>query len=124
MGRDEVTAAKNRGHGAPTPGGSSQPRAPRLAPDVATCPEPKPRRDGRCARAGCAKKVVRSKAVRRYAGDQIDREPFCSTECCRRYHGCELASNVGVDDEVIEARKRGGREARQLFALATGGRLT
>ena len=54
-------------------------------------PDPIPRADGRCARAGCSKPIAIKRHAKvppaAYAG-----EPFCSTECCKVYHGVELST--------------------------------
>lgn len=51
-------------------------------------PDPPRRRDGRCARRGCRKKIPAMTARhRRYGGDALLSEPFCSTECAKQYHG-------------------------------------
>ena len=77
--------------------------------------DPPVRRDGRCARQGCAK---RKPGPSRYAGDAITRDPFCSTECARRFHGCELYSTE--DDEAAAERRaeagRRGRDATRVLA--------
>ena len=49
--------------------------------------DPARRNDGRCALVSCRKKLRPATPVlRRYAGAQIDVDPFCSTECCRAWH--------------------------------------
>jgi len=50
--------------------------------------DPPVRADGRCAQCGKPRKLT--KQARRYAGYQLDADPFCSTHCCRAYHGTPL----------------------------------
>lgn len=46
--------------------------------------EPERRTDGLCAREGCGKKLPEvTKQMRKYAGNQIEKDPFCSAKCCR-----------------------------------------
>jgi hypothetical protein len=30
-------------------------------------------------------------AIRKYSGDQIYAEPFCSRDCCQQYHGVQMS---------------------------------
>ena len=49
--------------------------------------DPKVRRDGRCALPGCTNRLaVMTERHRRYGGDVLLIEPFCSTDCCRVWH--------------------------------------
>ena len=50
--------------------------------------DPKVRKDGRCAR--CRNPIVVAKHAMRYAGLQLLFDPFCSTVCCREWHGATL----------------------------------
>jgi hypothetical protein len=50
--------------------------------------DPPVRPDGTCARCGKPRHV--NAQVRKYAGHQIDTDPFCSTACCRAHHGTTL----------------------------------
>lgn len=47
--------------------------------------DPPVRDDKKCAVCGKSRNVTKKK--RRYAGAAIDLDPFCSTKCCRAYHG-------------------------------------
>lgn len=49
--------------------------------------DPKPRKDGGCAECGKPRRPERS---RRYAKQEAERDPFCSTECCRNWHGTAI----------------------------------
>ena len=62
-------------------------------------PDPERRPDGRCARPGCSKRLAESTARhRRYGGDAILSDPFCSTECCKAFHqtGSVFPAGAGV----------------------------
>jgi hypothetical protein len=51
-------------------------------------PDPPVRRDRICARPDCPKPLVTpTPQHRKYGGTAILSEPFCSTECCKLYHG-------------------------------------
>lgn len=52
--------------------------------------DPPVRADGRCARPGCGKPRKMPKAQKGIDPLAYERDPFCSTECCRRYHGAAL----------------------------------
>ena len=81
--------------------------------------EPRVRKDGRCARPGCNRKLPRSKRAKKYAGDWLELDPFCSSRCCRAFHGCSLASEVDLDaSERRSEQGRRGKEAGQLARLA------
>jgi len=47
------------------------------------------RSDGKCVVCGKSRKTKRSK---RYGKDAAERDPFCSTQCCRAYHGNPLSA--------------------------------
>jgi hypothetical protein len=49
-------------------------------------PDPLPRRDGRCV--VCRKK--RHPPAKNYAANEYITDPFCSTQCCRLYHGTPI----------------------------------
>ena len=54
--------------------------------------DPPVRSDRRCAQRGCTRQLATiTSRHRRYGGDALLVEPFCSTECCRAYHGVGLA---------------------------------
>lgn len=57
-------------------------------------PDPAQREDGRCARHGCKKRLPKLGVK--------DGDPFCSNECCRRYHGFPMPSY----SNGIERRRR------------------
>lgn len=83
--------------------------------------DPKVRRDGRCARPGCRKPrpvtVLTGKKLRelrRYAGGQIDADPFCSSRCCRAFHGVALKG--GDDPELSDKQSEALRLAKQQYA--------
>jgi hypothetical protein len=59
-------------------------------------PDPKIRKDGLCAREGCKEELPKPD------------DPFCSSRCCRVYHGC--VDSVG--DEEHERRSSAGRKGR------------
>ena len=49
--------------------------------------DPPQRSDRRCSGPGCDNKLVTvTSRMRRYAGAQIEADPFCSTACCKRWH--------------------------------------
>lgn len=51
--------------------------------------EPTRRADGLCALHECRKPLPQvTEVMRRYARNQIERDPFCSSRCCRTYYGC------------------------------------
>ena len=83
--------------------------------------DPRVRRDGRCARKGCDRKLPRSKRAKRYAGDWLELDPFCSSRCCRAFHGTSLASEEDLD--AAEQRSKAGRRGKDAGPLAYGGRL-
>ena len=81
--------------------------------------EPRVRGDGRCARPGCNRKLPRSKRAKKYAGDWLDLDPWCSSRCCRAFYGCSLASEADLDEaERRSERGRRGKEAGQLARRA------
>jgi hypothetical protein len=49
---------------------------------------PDPPITDRCA--VCRKPLLRTRQQRRYAGGQIDSDPFCSSRCCRVWYGTAL----------------------------------
>lgn len=63
-------------------------------------PKDPPRRaDGRCARYPACKKRLAEITPRhwRYGGAALLEEPFCSTECCKIWHG--VGPTVGQEEE-------------------------
>lgn len=52
--------------------------------------DPRVRRDGKCAN-GCGKnRVVFSKSQHKYATEgDFAKDPFCSRECCEKWHGID-----------------------------------
>jgi len=69
--------------------------------------DPPVRADGRCALRGCGKprKIVRS-YPRGIDPAVYEREPFCSSTCCRLYYGIPLQTVLGGDP----AERRGRHE--------------
>ena len=62
--------------------------------------DPKVRKDGLCARRGCTKPLQKiTERHRRYGGALLEFEPFCSSVCCRIYHGTTLAGLKNEPDE-------------------------
>ena len=91
--------------------------------------DPRVRKDGRCARKGCTKMrpIVtatgkKRKELIRYAGAfQLERDPFCSSRCCRAFHGTSLASEE--DLELSERRSELGRMGKDAGPLSNGQRI-
>ena len=52
-------------------------------------PDPRRRKDLTCALPGCDKKLQPPST---YAGEHGLSDPFCSSSCCRAYHGNPLPS--------------------------------
>ena len=50
-------------------------------------PDPPCPKGGRCVVCGKPRKPQRS---RKYAGGRAESDPFCSTVCCREWHGTQL----------------------------------
>jgi hypothetical protein len=50
--------------------------------------------DGSCARCGGQRRIPPANAAKLYATAELyAREPFCSTECCREWHGCVISKD-------------------------------
>ena len=87
--------------------------------------DPRVRKDGKCARPGCTKQrpIVtatgkKRKEMIRYAGAfQLERDPFCSATCARKFHGCELDGGA-FTEEQIEARSEAGRRGKAAGQMA------
>ena len=103
-----VTFEQERKHGRPRrycsdackAAGKSPVEVVAVVPALPTIKEDPPvRADGRCAGPGCRKLRKVSEQARKYAGAQLDLDPFCSTTCCRKWHGCELAV-VGTEAQT------------------------
>ena len=73
-------------------------------------PDPLARPDGRCV--VCLKPRKVSAQARKYAGAQLDLDPFCSSRCCRRWHGTELPETP----QSVAGRKGGETRAAMLRA--------
>lgn len=58
-----------------------------------TLPDPPVRRDSRCVVCGQRRKVVKLKRLYR---DAMATDPFCSSNCCRDWHGTTLAPKPPV----------------------------
>jgi len=55
--------------------------------------DPRLRRDGRCTRCKGERRGSSAKVHKRYIEiGHYELDPFCSTECCREWHGCVLPS--------------------------------
>jgi hypothetical protein len=52
--------------------------------------DPPVRRDGRCAQCKGERATPKGRAYARTG--EIERDPFCSTQCCKAYHGVKLSS--------------------------------
>ena len=94
---------------------------------AASVRDPLVRKDGRCARKGCTRlrPIVALKGkqlaeLKRYAGNQAERDPFCSATCCRSHHGCPL-DNGAFSEEQIEARSAAGRRGKLAGNLSNRG---
>lgn len=80
--------------------------------------DPPVRADGSCAHPGCGQKrpiaVLTGKKLAelvRYAGHaQIEADPFCSTRCARKWHGCPLEPEE--DEARVDSRSAAGRASR------------
>jgi hypothetical protein len=57
------------------------------------------------------------KRLRLYAGAQAEQDPFATSRCARRYHGCEIEGEAGVADEVLERRTEAGRVGKQNYLV-------
>lgn len=73
------------------------PAAPAQPPVSMVKADPPLRADGRCAVCGKPRKTDRSQ---RYARGEAERDPFCSTQCCKAYHG--IIDRFAADDEEPE----------------------
>lgn len=90
--------------------------------------DPRVRKDGRCAHKACAKlrPIVtatgnKRRELIRYAGAfQLERDPFCSSRCCRAFHGTSLASeeDLEVSEQRSEAGRRGKAASRKTRLVA------
>lgn len=91
--------------------------------------DPAVRKDGYCARKGCNRMrpiaVLEGKKRReliRYAGAfQLEHDPFCSSRCCRAFHGTSLASEEDLD--AAELRSEAGRRGKAAGPLSNGQRI-
>lgn len=68
--------------------------------------DPLVRSDGLCAI--CLKPRKVTEQARKYAGPQLDLDPYCSSACARRWHGCELAS-VSTEGQAESGRAAAAR---------------
>lgn len=76
--------------------------------------DPRVRKDGLCAEPSCRKPRRITKQSRKYAGDAVVLDPFCSTECCRKWHGVEL------ETKGAEAQREAGRASAARFRAERG----
>lgn len=87
--------------------------------------DPPVRDDGLCA-CGCGKQRKLTQQARRYAGVQLDLDPFASTECCKAFYGVVFSTADEEDPERAEQRRRGGMASaagfrdRHRFAPGSG----
>lgn len=89
-------------------------------------PDPKVRavREGgrvvavKCALPSCGKLRRITKQSMKYAGVEVTLDPFCSTECCREFHGCELES---IDEGKSKGGKAGQEKRRRARGIPTDG---
>jgi hypothetical protein len=63
---------------------------------------------------GCGKPLIRTRQQRRYAGGQIDADPFCGTLCCRRFHETMLP-----DTNQTVARRQASESSAARFRETT-----
>ena len=83
--------------------------------------DPPVREDGRCALESCGKPRKLTKVARKYAGEQLDLDPFCSAVCCRAFYGVVFAGfDVDLDEETSEARAKAPRERNRRRKLEAG----
>jgi hypothetical protein len=83
------------------------------ANDLVQEPDPPVRKDGRCAVPSCKQKRTRlhpktakRKPEGRYATrDDYARDPFCSSVCCRAYHGVGNSSTCVVCEEDFAPKR-------------------
>lgn len=81
--------------------------------------EPRVRKDGKCA--NCRKpKPVLKQSLRRYCGDQYDRDPFCSAFCARQHYGVPIAGDE-EPEALRRVRSEAGQKARVNFSAVRAG---
>lgn len=75
--------------------------------------DPPVREDGLCVVCLSERRPNRSA---KYGRDEAERDPFCSTVCCRAWHGQQLTGthhvetdDVEPDDELMPLRKKVAR---------------
>jgi hypothetical protein len=61
--------------------------------------DPPVRDDGRCAQCGKPRRPERSRS---YGGYAAEADAFCSTDCCRVWHGCEVGGHPSTGAEEDE----------------------
>lgn len=88
--------------------------------------DPAVRKDGKCA-CGCGKLLpVRTlkpkdlRAARRYSGQSLDSDPFATSGCARKWHGCQLAGDE--DLAFAELKSEFGRRGKAAGPLSRGTR--
>lgn len=52
--------------------------------------EPNVRSDGRCSLSTCRKPRKITVQAMKYAGENLASDPWCSSDCCRKWWGAEL----------------------------------
>lgn len=70
--------------------------------------DPPARADGRCARPGCRAKLAFKK---RRGLEHLYDDPFCSTECCKAYHGVTMMSRASSKGDSATIEEHLGEEA-------------
>lgn len=73
--------------------------------------DPPVRTDGKCA-CGCGRPLRRSKDARKYAGVQLDADPFATSDCCKRFYNVAWATDPD-DDEYRERQANAARASMQ-----------
>ena len=90
--------------------------------------DPRVRKDGLCAGCGQPRHHKRTKAtgpttlqpnatrLARHVWEyELEKDPFCSSRCARKFHGTQLASDT---DELTDVRAASGRESAKRFRKA------
>ncbi len=74
--------------------------------------DPPVRTDGLCATPGCGKRLISGppktmpKALRALFVAELAREPYCSTRCCREWHGNHDRTEPTADPSLIRTAPR------------------
>lgn len=84
--------------------------------------DPPIRKDKRCA-CGCGRKLLAGppasmpKMLRENFARELAGDPFATSACCRRHHGCEFKS-----EDPGDRGAKGGQAAAARFKAEHGGR--